>query len=1322
MSKTASRIVCFACIVSLLSTCLLGLNVQAASMENLALLKPIVGAHYGGYVVSRLNDGVAGSYWIPGEGPGVGRWMYIDLGNGLPNQVVFDTIYIRPIGTGTINISDAKIQVDGGTGEVSDPTGGEGYWKDLVHLTDAYFSVPNQPINGFGLKKARYIALYINSTARALLSEFQVYNATGIKTDEYNIDFDNMAVYVNDLDAEAGAATVLSKISLFDPNSTAVMKIYDGEDEVTGNEPVQDDFVLEVSDAQNTGTKNEYTIIIDRRERVSSDYYTVIGADSKIIGIPYSDRLVSIFKSKLSYASGAYLEIKNAEGQELQDSDYIDENCTVTVHGENPSTTYTIEINPPSSDVSISSNLFPIEQESKTIIVYSDKYDDLVSNIKYYPGATIEVLDKSGFPVTDTILTGFSLKITAEDGVATDTYEIIVESYKALVASQSYKINNDKKTITGIPFSDRNINDFLRNIEVPYGTVIDFYSPDGSKQVFGNLYSGCLVKFDTQFATETYTLTINDLEYSSGNLALFKPTTARGYAATYVSSRANDGNISTAWLPDNGDGGWIIIDLRSKHWFNKIDLYTLPTNPGRVKNFTLDCSDDLVTWRDIVVITDESGIGPYRSFEFDFISARYVRFTADKSLAATQQPFISEFEIYATENAFCELSSDVYSIDDFNNTVSDVNTTSAEEILSNVTHVNSGPVKILTPGGQEITSGTITSGYKLRGMSESGSVVKDYDIILSKRPEVRNLQVSGSTALGSTLKAHADYYSESGAAEDEIKFQWYKSASIGGPFLPIADANQAEYKIIPSDQNHYIMVRASAHSLAEPKEGVKVFSAFIGFIGDLAYGALASAQSGNPEYATDANLGTVWSAGAENSLTIEFDTGKTFNQVEILFERPIREYKYKLQYSADGVKWADICTRGQVKENERIIFGKTTAKYVRFVPLSNAGGLGIRNFVVSDLKLTNAEMQQSLRATEQAMNEYFNEYEPLDKNIVLPKIGVMGAEITWSSGDTNLLKIDGESGIVTMPKGNNKSINLYADISNGEYKSKVSFLVLLKGDGSETPPTTSPVSGGRPKGSGSNSIYLNPADKAEKPEDGDNGEYFLDLDGHWAKEYIRKLTDAGVISKNVEKRFYPDNFVTRAEFAKMITRAMKYRNTETEYVFSDVMPENWYYNDVMALYKKGIIKGKSADYFGADDFIITQDTAVMVFHVLTYEGFKFAQTGYKQFIDSNQISAYAKTAVDKLSAHEILIGNGEGALSPSNYVTRAQAGKLVCKIIEILEKEAGDLSKEEIDRNKSVSEDDLYHFEPDETNDENTDETEDEDDSLDDEFDEDIVY
>ena len=55
---------------------------------------------------------------------------------------------------------------------------------------------------------------------------------------------------------------------------------------------------------------------------------------------------------------------------------------------------------------------------------------------------------------------------------------------------------------------------------------------------------------------------------------------------------------------------------------------------------------------------------------------------------------------------------------------------------------------------------------------------------------------------------------------------------------------------------------------------------------------------------------------------------------------------------------------------------------------------------------------------------------------------------------------------------------------------------------------------------------------------GNNMGEFTDISGHWAKDYIENLARQGIISGYADGTFRPDQPITRAEAAALVSKAL----------------------------------------------------------------------------------------------------------------------------------------------------------------------------------------
>jgi len=168
----------------------------------------------------------------------------------------------------------------------------------------------------------------------------------------------------------------------------------------------------------------------------------------------------------------------------------------------------------------------------------------------------------------------------------------------------------------------------------------------------------------------------------------------------------------------------------------------------------------------------------------------------------------------------------------------------------------------------------------------------------------------------------------------------------------------------------------------------------------------------------------------------------------------------------------------------------------------------------------------------------------------------------------------------------------------------------------------------------------------------------------WAYDAIEYLYEREIVSGKTEDTFCPDDFVKREEFVKLLVNAFDFSHTNNSLSFVDVKKGEWYEKYVKAAYQNGIIKGKSEEFFGVGENITRQDIAVMIMNVLNKKGITLADVNEKaDFSDSNQISGYAKEAVEKLQKAGIINGMEDNTFRPDESATRAQAAVMIYRTI-----------------------------------------------------------
>ncbi|GHV45134.1 hypothetical protein FACS189492_2370 [Clostridia bacterium] len=176
---------------------------------------------------------------------------------------------------------------------------------------------------------------------------------------------------------------------------------------------------------------------------------------------------------------------------------------------------------------------------------------------------------------------------------------------------------------------------------------------------------------------------------------------------------------------------------------------------------------------------------------------------------------------------------------------------------------------------------------------------------------------------------------------------------------------------------------------------------------------------------------------------------------------------------------------------------------------------------------------------------------------------------------------------------------------------------------------------------------------------------FVDLDSvPWAKDAIEALAAKGVVNGTGDGRFSPERAVTREEFLKMLMLALDLSPSEEGEAFSDVVSGAWYAPFVRGARQLGIAEGRPDGSFGIGQTIRREDMAVMAVRAAAAAHVTFPAGSRIDFADADDISDYAKQAVDTMSMAAILNGYEDGRFAPDDFATRAQAAKIIYGITQ----------------------------------------------------------
>ena len=182
---------------------------------------------------------------------------------------------------------------------------------------------------------------------------------------------------------------------------------------------------------------------------------------------------------------------------------------------------------------------------------------------------------------------------------------------------------------------------------------------------------------------------------------------------------------------------------------------------------------------------------------------------------------------------------------------------------------------------------------------------------------------------------------------------------------------------------------------------------------------------------------------------------------------------------------------------------------------------------------------------------------------------------------------------------------------------------------------------------------------------------FPDIQNHWARPFIESLAEKRILNGYPDGRFRPDNSVTRAEFAAIVTATFDEIPHRREYVpFVDVSENNWAFSAIKKAYETVFITGFPNRQFRPQNRIIRVNALVSIISGLGLPGnvdadlIDFLPQIYR---DYSKIPDYAKAAI-AISTKAGLVASfpNNRLLNPGLPATRADVAVFVYQALVYL--------------------------------------------------------
>jgi hypothetical protein len=161
----------------------------------------------------------------------------------------------------------------------------------------------------------------------------------------------------------------------------------------------------------------------------------------------------------------------------------------------------------------------------------------------------------------------------------------------------------------------------------------------------------------------------------------------------------------------------------------------------------------------------------------------------------------------------------------------------------------------------------------------------------------------------------------------------------------------------------------------------------------------------------------------------------------------------------------------------------------------------------------------------------------------------------------------------------------------------------------------------------------------------------------WAKNEIRFLTSKGIINGHSDGTFRPNDYVTRAQAAIMMNRALPKINTTQTHSrgFQDIK-NNFAYTDILKSLEKGLFKIEGT-YFYPNKPLSRQEMARILVVGFGLEGGE-SEAVFRDVKEENPYFSYINT----IRYNNITYGVGESTFAPNKPVTRAQFSSFLARV------------------------------------------------------------
>lgn len=161
---------------------------------------------------------------------------------------------------------------------------------------------------------------------------------------------------------------------------------------------------------------------------------------------------------------------------------------------------------------------------------------------------------------------------------------------------------------------------------------------------------------------------------------------------------------------------------------------------------------------------------------------------------------------------------------------------------------------------------------------------------------------------------------------------------------------------------------------------------------------------------------------------------------------------------------------------------------------------------------------------------------------------------------------------------------------------------------------------------------------------------FSDVDNHWAKDSIEKLSQINIVKGYEDNTFRPDKNMTRAEVATIINRLIGAQKESLKYI-PDLDRQSWYSSEIRKSVQTGVIMGDENGYVRPTSYVTREEVVTMLSRAFYVSG---NTTLAENYIDEEEISKWSKDYFATFVNYKYIMGYEDETIRPKAYITRSE--------------------------------------------------------------------